>query len=75
MQWRRSADRRGESQQAFDPLVVDPPHELIRAHLVPGQEHDLRPLRMLLPAVPVGDNRCQSRTIRRRDEKSKVSSH
>jgi hypothetical protein len=30
---------------------------------------------MLLPAVPIGDDRCQSRTIRRRDEKSKVPSH
>jgi hypothetical protein len=30
---------------------------------------------MLLAAVPVGDDRCPSRTIRRRDEKAKIPPH
>jgi hypothetical protein len=52
-----------------------PPHDLGSAVPVAGQQHDCRPLRMLLPAVAVGDDRCQSRTIGRRDEKSKIPSH
>jgi hypothetical protein len=35
----------------------------------------LRPPDVLLRAVAVGDDRCQSRTIRRGDEKSEVPSH
>jgi hypothetical protein len=42
---------------------------------IAGQQHHLRPPDMLLRTVTVGDDRCQTRTIRRGDEKAKVPSH
>jgi transposase len=52
----------------------DPPHDLGRAQSVAGQNDDVRPLRMLLPAVPIGDDRCQTRTIRRNDKNARITS-
>jgi len=52
-----------------------PPPDLVGADPITGQQHYLRPPDVLLRAVAVGDDRCQSRTIRRGDEKSKIPSH
>ena len=56
-------------------MLPGPPHELVGADPIAGQQHHLRPPDVLLRAVAVGDDRCQSRTIRRRDKKPKVPSH
>jgi hypothetical protein len=52
-----------------------PPLDLRRADPIAGQQHHLRPPHVLLRAVPVGDDRCQTRTIRRTHEKTEVPSH
>ena len=52
-----------------------PPHDLGRPQPISGQQHHLCPPDMLLRAVTGCDDRCQSRTIRRGDEKAEVPSH
>ena len=52
-----------------------PPHDLGCADPIASEQHNLGTPGVLLRAVTVGDDRCQSRTIRRRHKKSEVSSH
>ena len=52
-----------------------PPHDLSGAVPFASQQDHLRPPDMLLLAITVGDDRCQSLTIRRTYKKTEVPSH
>ena len=50
-------------------------HDLEGADLIHGQQHYLRPPDMLLTAIPIGHDHCQTLTISRRHKETKVPTH
>jgi hypothetical protein len=50
-------------------------HDLGSAVPVRGQQHHLSPPDVLLRTVPIDDDRCQTRTIRRSHEQAEIPSH
>ena len=51
------------------------PHDLVGANPIASQQNHLGSPDMFLGAIPIGNNRCKSPAIRRRDKKTKVISH